>query len=542
MGNVFCACVGNGDDSNRPRRLVRTVRSDDSGVGEEKVLVDVGAVGKHMIQGEPVVQAGASDSSSKRSAVETHKSASPWPVWQKYIETGEEPSDYGPERSAFARLKMIKEQKKEVESLPVREVYGLRSRHLASGSTGYNTGYTIRLQTGLSSDVEQVHDVIIDPEVLRKRNFSIPEHAALYNSNTVQSLSINTHQQQRLLVKDLKEEIARQICGNTKVFEIWYYVEKEETELHEEEEEADDGSDVGGEFVMLKDMEQLMVSVVDDGGDEHGDGALRSSERRPSRNHNFANQLRIFFYGQFQEWKTFRDDVPINKFSIPRYVMEFSRDECQIFVYGVEILVDDPLVLFEFRKCEKIFTGQCTGSSWSEDGNPQGRPTSMLVKLNSSSELFHGDLERIQKVNNKGKLGVYPLSVDEVQRLLLETNKRIYIFVGREIFAFSLPDDEIGEIEWLYSTVRHRGVVVPYTVAVGKKYLYFLEHQIIHAAPRAAIQEETWLYEDVYEGDESRFEDAYSWFYGHDRVYLDEDDIPMNRWRNNTVPMILFAR
>jgi len=573
MGNVFCACVGNGDDSNRPRRLVRTVRSDISGVGDGTVLVDAGAVVKQS-QGEPeaVLEAGASSvSSATPSAVDTHKSAFPRKVWQKYIETGKEPRHFSPERNAFERLRLIKEQKKEVESLPLRNIYGLRSRNnvncAANGSNSSST-YTIRLQTGLSSDMDQVHDVIIDPEVLTRRNFSIPEHAALYNSNTAQSPTSITNTQQRLLVKDLKEEIAKQICGNTKVFEIWYYVAKEE---NEEEEEADDGSDVGGEFVMLKNMEQLVVSVGDDGGDEHDDGALRSSERRSSRN----NQLRIFFYGDLQEWWT------MNNGCIPDYVMKFARDECQIFMnrdgafdltisHVRDSIVPDHVrdgnfdpanrpMLFEFRKCEKIFTGQCTGSSWCEEGDPDGRPTSMLVKLNSSSELFHGDLERIQKEVNVDreypnkellreayrdrtivvpsnivtKERVYPKRVDEVRRILLESpTKQMYIFVEREIFAFSLPDDEIGEIEWLHSRVGR--ALVPYTVAVGKKYLYFLGHQIY--VPREAIQEETWLYEDVYEGDESRFEDAYSWFYGHDREYEDENDIPMNRWQNNKLP------
>jgi len=191
-----------------------------------------------------------------------------------------------------------------------------------------------------------------------------------------------------------------------------------------------------------------------------------------------------------------------------------------------------------FACCEKVFVGVSSGSSWCDhDVGWEGRfGNSILVCLaGGKSEVIVGSNPPNIQMNYRTN------QVEPFERFRLEAlfaagqseappyctkmpsqdesgatkgqfvgPARSYVFIGDCIYIFEPPEND--EIVDYHSMIGSSDV--PYPVAVGKKYLYFMLD--MKYVPRTAIKEAEWLHDPGAvdkESDGPRWEEAYCWFY-----------------------------
>jgi len=193
-----------------------------------------------------------------------------------------------------------------------------------------------------------------------------------------------------------------------------------------------------------------------------------------------------------------------------------------------------PLIA-EFSSCEKVFVGVSSGSSWCDhpvDWKERFGNSILVCLAGGRSEVAVGSnppnvrmnyrtdqLEPVEKFRfhrlfeaGSAEAAPYcsklPGSSESGQ---VTWPGRSYVFIGDSIYIFTPPEDD--EILEFYSMIG--GSDVPYPVAVGRKYLYFMND--MKCVLRSAIKEEEWLQDPAMvdkDSDGPRWEDAYNWFYG----------------------------
>mmetsp|Transcript_28772 Transcript_28772/g.82359 ORF Transcript_28772/g.82359 Transcript_28772/m.82359 type:complete len:444 (-) Transcript_28772:22-1353(-) len=389
-------------------------------------------------------------------------------------------------RSAFERVLLSKRQahlraqEDAVASLPDRHIWSAMDP--GHGNTMHPSGkalHIVPLRSGLSTDIVQV---AVEP-VLRE--------------------------QPAILVKDLKAAVAQQVCGNDLVFDLLYDSAAEPLAVGTDSH----GAQVG--LTKLADMEKLVLH-----------GSQRFDSEAAVFQEGFLPNLTLLWHGEPKFFKThdnggrpFRVGVTRNRVTVHANYNPADTE------HGAYPEGEAPLVA-EFESCAKVFVGVSSGSSWCDHdvdwngrfGNSilaclEGGRSEVIIGLNPPNVKMN---YRTMQLESAEKFHVERLLEDLCSEMPCEEQKRGrfnrpgYVFVGSCIYAFTAPDgDEILEY---YSKVGRSDV--PYPVAVGRKYIYFMLDQV--CVPRAAINEEAWLHDPLHvelgvEG--SRWEDAYRWLY-----------------------------